>query len=133
MVVVSVTRLKIRSPLFLIPFMISAIQSSQQAKRAAGNLSAATRKDQGLVFWTLTTWDSEASMRHYIRAGSHGKAMAKLAEWCDEASLVHWLQEPDQPVNWQIASERMLKEAHFSRVKYPSVDHQQRRIPTPQF
>ena len=38
-------------------------------------------------------WADEAAMRQFMMSGPHRRVMPRLIEWCDEAALVHWLQE----------------------------------------
>jgi hypothetical protein len=33
-------------------------------------------------------------MRAFMLSGAHQRAMPKLFNWCDEASVVHWNQRP---------------------------------------
>lgn len=119
MAFVSVTRLRLRSPLYLLRFLKHAIPSSQQAIAAPGNLKTLTRR-QRFAFWTLTVWEDEAAMRNYMRSGAHREAMPKLAEWCDEASTVHWHQDSVEPPDWQEATQRMLAEGRLAPLKHPS-------------
>jgi hypothetical protein len=58
--------------------------------------------------------------------------MGKLAEWCDEASVVHWNQETADLPKWHEAHRRMVAEGRPSRVRHPSPAHQALRIPPPQ-
>jgi hypothetical protein len=32
-------------------------------------------------------------MRSFVRSGVDRRIMARLSEWCDEAALVHWVQD----------------------------------------
>lgn len=93
MTLISVTRLRIRSIRFLPMFIWDSIKSDKQAKRASGNLGSTLRAQSTTVFWTLTAWEDEASMRAFMRSGAHREAMPKLQNWCDEASVVHWHQD----------------------------------------
>ena len=86
---VSITRLRIRSWRFLPAFLFAAFRSGKQARNADGNLAVKILRDKHNAFWTSTSWDSEASMKAFMRANPHGPAMRKLLEWCDEAALVH--------------------------------------------
>jgi heme-degrading monooxygenase HmoA len=125
---VSVTRLRLKSLRFLIPFAIHAARSKKQAETSSGCFGAEVRKTQGLTFWTLTVWDSEASMRSYIVQSPHREAMSKLAGWCDEASVAHWTQESKDKPTWEQATEHLAKSGRLSRVLHPSDAHRDGRI-----
>lgn len=120
MAFVSVTRLRLRSPLYLPAFFWYAIQSSAQAKRASGNLRTATRRQARNVFWTLTVWESEAAMRVYMTSGAHREAMPKLAQWCDEASVTHWHQDNIELPTWAEAEQHMAQTGRLTRLPHPS-------------
>lgn len=62
-------------------------------------------------------------MRAYITGGSHLKAMPKLLDWCDEASIVHWTQDDDAIPDWSTAARRMRVEGRPSKVRYPAPNH----------
>jgi hypothetical protein len=128
---VSITRLRIRSWRFLPPFMVQAIRTNMQAKRAAGNLSAAVLPDAKRTYWTRTVWVDEAAMRKYMVAGAHGNAMRSLATWCDEASVVHWEQDDVQVPSWQEAYDRMIASGRRSKLKHPSDSHLKFEIARP--
>ena len=121
MPLVSVTRLRLRSPMYLIPFLRHAIPSFNQSTQAEGNLATTTRRTSGNAFWTLTVWENEASMRRYMTSGAHRKAMPKLAEWCDEASTAHWHQDSSDLPSWEEAEQRMMAQGRLHPVKQPSV------------
>src|SRR5688572_14064609 len=87
MAFVSVTRLRIRSVRFLPHFFWLTFLSVRQARRSAGNLRVDLLRDAHNTYWTLTAWDSEASMQGFMMSGAHRRAMPKLLEWCDEASV----------------------------------------------
>jgi hypothetical protein len=100
---VSVTGLRLHSPLRLPLFVWHAVRSMRQAKAAPGNLFAEARSLAG-VQHTLTVWQSREAMRAYLRGGAHLAAMrafprigtgttcgydaATVPSW-DEA-LAHW-------------------------------------------
>jgi hypothetical protein len=65
-------------------FALYAIQARSQVRSAAGFQVGSLLADRSLTFWTMTAWDSQESMRRYMTAGSHKKAMPKLMDWCDE-------------------------------------------------
>jgi SpoVK/Ycf46/Vps4 family AAA+-type ATPase len=59
-------------------------------------------------------------MRSFMRSGVHRRIMARLAEWCDEAAVVHWVQDGEEPPSWPEAHRRLQREGRRSRVSYPS-------------
>ncbi len=72
---ISITRLRLRSFLFAPGFALDTFASIRQVREAGGFLGGALLPDRSLTFWTMTAWDSEDSMRRYMTAGSHKKAM----------------------------------------------------------
>src|ERR1700754_3939058 len=110
MAFVSITRLRVRSARHLPAFFVHAFRSRHQAGKAEGNLSATMVKDAGLIFWTRTVWRDEASMRAFLISGPHRYAMPHLLHWCDEASVVHWTQESEEPPSFTEAHRRMMEE-----------------------
>ena len=83
------------------------------------------------TFWTCTLWSDEPAMRAFMMSGAHRKAMPKLINWCDEASVVHWQQEAAEPPPWHEAHRRMQAEGRASKVRYPSEAHRRFEIPAP--
>jgi heme-degrading monooxygenase HmoA len=128
--VVSVTRLRLRSPRFLPLFFWHTIRSFRQAKTSPGNLGVRVRKTQGLTFWTLTRWKSEQAMKAFRDGLPHRLAMRKLAVWCDEASFAHWTQDSAELPPWDLAVERLQANGKLGRVLHPSADQKTGRIVT---
>jgi hypothetical protein len=128
---VSVTRLRVRSWRYLPAFLIQSFRALRQAKRADGNLGASVLRDANLAFWTRTVWSGEAVMRAFMRSGAHRQVMLLLPKWCDEAALVHWVQDgPDRP-SWLEAHRRLRQQGRRSRVDHPSEAHRRFDIPAP--
>jgi heme-degrading monooxygenase HmoA len=121
---VSVTRLRVRSVRFIPAFFWYAIRSQRQVRSAIGFQGGALLADAKWTYWTLTAWDSLEAMRAYMTAGAHRKAMPKLTNWCDEASVVHWQSDGQQIPDWREAAERMQRQGRPSKIRYPSPDHQ---------
>jgi hypothetical protein len=131
MPVVSVTRLRVRSWLFMPAFIVSAIGIGKQAAEAEGCLGAKLLRDRKRAFWTCTCWESESAMKAFMLEGRHGAAMPKLMHWCDEASVAHWSQDSEEMPSWSEAHRRMLRHGRASKVNHPSAAQKAFRIDEP--
>ena len=131
MAFISVTRLRLRSAWFFPAFALWAQRSAKQARRAPGNLDVQLLRDAHLAFWTKSAWKDEDSMRAYMFAEPHRRAMQKLSHWCDEAAVVHWTQESAALPDWQEAHRRLVTEGRRSRVRRPSAAHERFEIGLP--
>lgn len=131
MAFISVTRLRLRSWRYLPEFLWLSFASDRQAKGASGNIKTKLIADANLTFWTLTIWENETAMRQFMRTGSHRQAMPKLVEWCNEASLVHWLQESHDFPPMAEVYQKLCQEGRFSRLSHPSPAHQHGEIAAP--
>ena len=120
---VSITRLHLRSPRFLLPFFLHTNRSRRQATNAPGNLGVRVRKTDGLAFWTLTLWRDVAAMRSFTIASPHKETMSKLANWCDEAAFAHWELETNDLPTWDIAGDKLRASGHLATVLHPSEKH----------
>ena len=123
MAFVSITRLRIRSLWFLPQFFLQTQRTISQVKNAGGFLGGSLLPDRRLTFWTMTLWRDQQDMRAYIVSGPHLKAMPRLLEWCDQASIVHWTQADDVPPSWSTADLRMRTEGRPSKVRNPAAGH----------
>lgn len=123
MIFVSVTRLRLRSLRFLPAFALRAVGSTRQIRRSPGFIDGRFATEGVSAFWTITAWREDAAMLHYRNSGEHGRAMSRLIEWCDEASLVHWLQEDAVLPTPVEAVARMVEEGRLSKVRHPSARH----------
>jgi Domain of unknown function (DUF3291) len=131
MPMISITRLRLRSWIYLPRFFIEAMRSNRQASAAEGNLGVRLLPDKRNTFWTATSWSSEAAMRAFVIAAPHGPVMRKLMHWCDEASVVHW-EQPDATLpSWEEAHRRLEKEGRLSKVNHPSPAHLAHKYPAP--
>jgi hypothetical protein len=117
---VSVTRLRLRSARFLLPFIVYSIRSTRQAKRSPGNVVTDATRDKHGGYWTRSVWDDEQSMRAFMMSGVHRRVMPRLLEWCDEAAVVHWGQETPTPPTWEEAHRRLVTQGRLSKVRHPS-------------
>jgi quinol monooxygenase YgiN len=136
MPLVSITRFRARAfwfvPIWFVPmFGFHAQRSISQIRGAEGCISLALLRDGSRVFWTMTMWSDERSMKAYLLSGAHRKAMPKLAEWADEASVVHWHQDhPDRP-DWTEAARRMKAEGRPAKLRHPGPHHADMSFPDP--
>jgi hypothetical protein len=131
MVHVSLTRLRIRSVRFMPLFAIYAMRSLQQTRKAAGFRGGKLLPDRDWTFWTMTAWDGRESMLHFMTTGAHKRAMPKLMQWCDEASVAHWEQEENGLPSWEEADRRMRESGRASKVNRPSAEHEGLRYREP--
>lgn len=123
MTFISITRLRLRSLRFLPFFAVHTFGALQQVKKAPGFRTGSLLQDGALTYWTMTAWDTQETMRNYVTAGAHKKAMPHLIEWCDEASVVHWEQRESALPTWREADRRMRESGRASKLSRPSPSH----------
>jgi hypothetical protein len=131
MPVVSITRLRVRSWHLLPLFLFHALRSAWQAKRAIGIQSATLLQDDWRTYWTRSVWTDEPAMKRFMTAGSHRRAMPRLLELCDEASVGRWTQKSAVPPSWAEVHRRMQYEGRPSKLNHPSAAQTAYRIPAP--
>jgi heme-degrading monooxygenase HmoA len=131
--VISVTRLKLRSIRFLPAFLWNNRFVLQSITKAPGFRRGKTLVDAGQVYWTMTVWNDVASMRSFRSSGAHAQAMPKLANWASESAFVHWESERDQLPEWQEAHRRLTEKGRPSPLKKPSKEHNERRFREPRW
>ncbi len=131
MPLISATRLRVRSFLYLPGFLWDTFQSVRQVQRSPGFLGGRLLVNPGYVFWTLTAWQDEAAMNAYRTDGAHRRAMPKLLDWCNEAAVVHWTQDSREIPEWQQAQQHMAEVGRLSKVNHPSAVQASRQIPAP--
>lgn len=128
---VSVTRLKIRSLRFLPIFVLYALRSARQAEKSPGFLGGTLMRDSYQAFWTVTVWTDSKAMDAYRISGMHKRAMPRLLNWCEEASLVHWTQDSTEVPSWTEAHRRMISGGRPSKVHHPSAAQNAFQVPEP--
>ena len=100
MTFVSVTRLRVRSLRYLLPFLWQTLKVARQARHSSHFLGGRILREARNTFWTITVWEGEAAMRDFRQKGAHGVVMPRLLQWCDEAALVHWVQNGPELPDW---------------------------------
>lgn len=135
MAFVSVTRLRLRSRRYLLPFLYRTWRIVNQAKRADGFIEGRLARggdpplwrrlvpETDATFWTITVGEDEEAMRAFRNADPHQRAMPKVLDWCDEASFVHWEQEAPVLPDTDEALGKMIEAGQPGRVRHPSEYH----------
>src|ERR1700722_19369912 len=131
MALISVTRLRVRSFIYLPQFLWDTFKSVRQVERSPGFLGGRLLVNAKKVFWTMTAWKDETAMNAYRTGGAHRKAMPKLLNWCNEAAVVHWTQESPEIPAWQQAQQQMAEKGKLSKVNHPSPAQASQQIPAP--
>jgi len=116
---VSVTRFRLRSVRFMPLFMLHANRVIAQIRKSDGFRAGAVQRDAEPAFWTMTLWRDDQAMRAFAASGAHRKAMPHLAEWADEASVVHWTQASGDLPDWPEAVRRLRDEGRASPLHHP--------------
>jgi hypothetical protein len=132
MAYISVTRLRVRSFIYLPQFLWDTFKSMRQVERSSGFLGGRVLVNAESVFWTMTAWNDAAAMNAYRTGGAHRRAMPKLLNWCDEAAVVHWIQESSEIPFWHDVQQHMAKEGKPSKVNHPSPAQASNHIPEPE-
>jgi hypothetical protein len=131
MPVIVVTRLRLRDPALLDEFFTAAVAVLEQAKNSDGSLGADVLADANDTWWTLTAWQERGPMRAYVGTEPHLSTMARLDDWCDEATFADWEQSsPDLP-DWQTSYRRLIADGQVASLTHASDAHAARAFPPP--
>ena len=117
---VSLTRLRVRSVIYLPGFMMTNNASIKVLKKIGGLVAGKELIDKGLTFWTVTVWESDKAMKSFRNNGPHKYAMRRLPDWCNEGSYMHWLQEDTTIPPWPELYQKMITEGKITKVRFPS-------------
>ena len=131
MAVIVVTRLRLKDPALLPDFFTAAAGSLEQAKKSDGNLGADALADANNTWWTLTAWHERRLMHAFVGAQPHRATMARLDDWCDEATFVDWEQPGGDLPDWQTSYQRIVAEGHVSDLTHASDANGPRAFPPP--
>lgn len=124
----SVTRLRLRSFIFLLPFIVNSSRIARQAENSSGSRGVRLRRTRGLAFWTLTLWDDCEAMESFRQSGAHRSAMPRLKNWCDQAAVASWETRGEDLPDWSEGSQKLAEEGRLIPVLHPSPEHAQGRI-----
>lgn len=123
MPLVSVTRLRIRSWRYMVPFSLYSLRAAGQARRADGFLDGYLGTSAGRAFWTVTVWRDESAMKSYRDNGAHKAAMSKMLDWADEGAMVHYEQPGADAPSAPVARDALASRGRTSKVRRPTTDH----------
>jgi hypothetical protein len=131
MPVVVVTRLRLRDPALLDDFFTAAVAALEQAKSSAGSLGTDVLADANNVWWTVTAWQDRGPMRAFVAAQPHRDTMARLDDWCDEATFTDWEQATADLPDWQTSYRRIVDDGQVATLTNASDAHASRAFPAP--
>lgn len=129
MPLISVTRFRSRSIIFLPLFAWHASRSMSQARRADGLVAGAVQRQTDGSLWTMSIWQDESAMHLYVASGAHRSAMPHLRDWAIEASVVRWLVDSPTLPTWDEAIRRLREEGRPSKLRHPGPDHAAQTYP----
>jgi heme-degrading monooxygenase HmoA len=99
----SATRIRVRNPLHLLPFLVASARASVVARRTPGNVRT---RLLGLppfpVFFTFTVWESPEAMADFVKTPVHREAMAAMPRWARRGSFVRFESSSRRP-SWRAA------------------------------
>jgi hypothetical protein len=131
MAVIVVTRLRLRDPALLDEFFTAAVASLEQAKKSDGSLGADVLADANNTWWTVTAWQERRPMQAFVGTDPHRSTMARLDDWCDEATFVDWEQEGADLPDWHTGYHRLVADGEVASLTHASDAHQTRAFPPP--
>ena len=123
MPLVSITRLRIRSWRFLLPFAVYSQRSVAQARKSPGFLSGWVGSSGNRAFWTVTVWTDEAAMKRFRDTGVHKTSMPKMLDWADEGAMARYEQVETDPPTGPEAQAALSSRGRTSKVRNPTPDH----------
>jgi hypothetical protein len=131
MPVIVVTRLRLSDPGLFDQFFASAVAATEQARSSDGNLGADVLADANNVFWTLTAWQARGPMQAFVGSEPHLSTMARLDDWCDEATFADWEQDSPALPDWQTGYDRLIADGQIADLTDASDAHLTRAFPAP--
>ena len=120
--IVSTTRLRLRSYRYLLPFGWQVFQVYRQVKKSSGNRGIKLLKSRGLTFWTCTLWQDRQALMTFSHNGTHDQGSSNLQIWCDEAAHGHW--PGSELPSWKQAAAGLVEHGRLNELTYPSARQQ---------
>ena len=117
------TRLRLKSFLYLIPFFIQNEKILSQLRASQGFVKGKILAAPNLSMWTATLWASEQDLRAFYLNGEHGETIEKINEWSSDSAKYHQLTESDEIPSWENVRLQLIKSGRFQDLTEPSFDH----------
>ncbi len=83
------------------------------------------------MFWTLTAWQARGPMQAFVGSEPHLTTMARIDDWCDEATFADWEQSTPGLPDWQTGYDRLIANGQVASLTHASDAHQTRAFPAP--
>ena len=125
----SMTRLRLKSPLYLIPFFVQNEKILSQLRTSQGFIKGKVLAAPNLSMWTVTLWSSEEDLRAFYLNGEHGETIEKIDQWSSDSVGCHQSTESDEIPSWENVRLQLIKSGRFRDLKEPSCDQINRVIP----
>ncbi len=127
--IISITHLRIRSPQFLLPFLLLTFRCIQQMKKSAGFIKAGGFNTLGIRFYTVSLWENQTDMQNYIVSGAHKETFSKSQRWCSEISVGHIeVATNDLPQTLTETLDHLKKCARFMPLPHANRFHQKKEL-----
>jgi len=87
--------------------------------------------DANNVYWTVTAWQERGPMQAFVGSEPHLGTMARLDDWCDEATFTDWEQSSADLPDWQTSYGHLTADGQVADLTHPSDAHATRAFPAP--
>jgi hypothetical protein len=131
MAVIVVTRLRLRDEALFDAFFAAAVAVGEQASNAKGCLGESVFADAHNVYWTVTGWEDRGVMADFVRSEPHLGTMARLDDWCDEATFVDWEQIAAELPDWKTCYDRLVSQGQAATLTHATAANATLAFPFP--
>ncbi len=129
MAVMVVTRLRLGDPALFDEFFAAAVAVAEQATATEGCLGERALADADNVYWTVTGWEDRDVLTGFVGAEPHRTTMARLDEWCDEATFVDWEQTAPELPGWKTCYDHLVKDGQAATLAGATAASADARVP----
>ena len=131
MAVMVVTRLRLRDPALFDEFFAAAVAVAEQATATQGCLGERALADANNVYWTITGWENRDVMVGFVHAEPHVTTMARLDDWCDEATFVDWEQTAPELPDWKTCYDHLVQDGQAATLLHATAANATLAFPMP--